>query len=342
MATIIQSGEIAIVDTVGTLTLPADPVAGSTLVLVTNSLQTFTTPAGWTPRASFIGDQAFYVWDKVSVGAADRSVTLTPSAFGRIVASMYELNAADVTGFGGVSTVNGASSATSIPVNGLTVSNDTGAFLLAVGAMHGWMVSAPATTPSYTNGFSHVRRTASAGTGNSLVGHYVGSKVQSAPGASGTLTISTTATVDNNASFLLAYNRTLPTSTVPITTVNSTVDWIATGGTPLAVLTDESDATNLTTKDTPTNVVLDVTLGAMVKPATSFLVRVRASRSGTTGTIVGKLYNGATLVATAPAVTPPQDAFGDLLLTFAAADIAGLTVPQWASGLRLTLTATAT
>jgi hypothetical protein len=225
----------------------------------------------------------------------------------------------------------------------VTTGGLNGADVIAVGAIHGWSTP-PDATPTYTNGFAHLTSTPAAGTGSALVAQYVGELVTNNAGPSGSTIITQTATMDNTAGFLIAYTRTPPPVIVPITAVNSSTGWTLTGETStLAALTDANDISTLTTGDLNGGTAsIDVQLGSMEKPPSTFVVRVRVKRDAATASVSGQLYDGATLLSTSDSKSPPQGVYGDTLLTFPAVDIAATSAARWIAGLRLVVTGTAT
>lgn len=121
--------------------------------------------------------------------------------------------------------------------------------------------------------------------------------------------------------------------------IASSTGWTATGGTVLAVLSDASDATYITSSDNPTAVLFDGTLAPLSVPTGDFTVQVRCQKlNSTSGTMTAKLYDGATLRATVSAVAIP-DATTTVNVTFLAANISAVT--SWAAGVRLTIEVTA-
>ena len=325
------------------ISFPTAPTTGSILVLVANSPQGITaTPAGWALRASFAGDQGFYIWDKTSAGSGDLSVTVTPDNPAAVALTLLELNAVNVTVFDAHSTVNGTSNANNIPCSSVTTSGLYGADLLAVGALHGWD-AVPDPVPTYSSGFIHLATTPVTAVSPDLVAQYVGEKATSAAGASGGTIISQTANLLNTAGFLLAYSRPAPLVIVPITAVTSYTGWTLTGETDaLRALTDANDVSQLATGDlNGSTVLIDTVMGSMEKPPASFVVRVRAKRDAATAGVQGKLYDGATLLSTSDTKSPPQGVFGDLLLTFPAVEIAAPVAAKWQAGLRLAVSGTA-
>lgn len=328
-----------------TVTFDSAPQVGSLLVLIANSPQGIGTPAGWTLRASFAGDQGFYIWDKVSAGAADTASTVIPNSAAPVAVSKLELNAVDVTGFDVHSAVNGATAANNVPISGVNTTGVNGAALLAVGALHGWASGVPDPVPSYVGSASwtHLGTAAMPGSGPTLVGHYLGEAAQASAGAAGTVIIANGTVFDNTAGFLLAYHRTAPLVIVPITAVNSYTDWTLAGETDATrALSDAVDTSRLTSVDLHGGTALiDVTLGSMEKPPAEFVCRVRGNRDAVSASLTGRLYDGDTLLSTSTQATPPLGALSNLLLTFPAGDLTATTTAQWRAGLRLTVTATA-
>lgn len=118
----------------------------------------------------------------------------------------------------------------------------------------------------------------------------------------------------------------------------------ATGGTAIAVLSDDDDATYLTSPDNPSSWTVDLTLPAIQAPSGDLYVAIRANYiTASGGSIVATLRDGSTTVATAPTVS-----LGGTVSTswavFPAASLTGLTSGQWAAGtlvVRLSITAAA-
>lgn len=130
----------------------------------------------------------------------------------------------------------------------------------------------------------------------------------------------------------------------------SSTGWTPTGGTALAVISDSSDSTLLTSSDNPVNVLLDGYLPAAVTApgaGQNFVTRVRCDRPGSSsGTITGRLYEGATLRSTVVVAVPAS--LGDVDIVFPAADLAAIAPTSWTtvvtgtrSAMRVTLSATA-
>ncbi|MGN8245224.1 DUF4082 domain-containing protein [Cellulomonas soli] len=124
--------------------------------------------------------------------------------------------------------------------------------------------------------------------------------------------------------------------------INSSAGWTPTGGTVLAVLSDGSDATGITSTPNPTDLLLDARYGQIDPPDADegFVVRVRLRKIGAgTGTLIGRLYDGSTLRSTVP--VPIPSALGWVEVAFPAADVALVTPSTWTSGVRVTIAVTA-
>lgn len=131
--------------------------------------------------------------------------------------------------------------------------------------------------------------------------------------------------------------------------IASSTGLTATGGTVLAVISDSSDATLLTTSDNPTAVLLDGYLPPMAAPGAgqNFITRIRADRPGSSsGTVTGRLYEGATLRSTIVANIPSS--LADVDISFPAADLTAITLASWTAitagthtAMRVTLSFTA-
>ncbi len=117
------------------------------------------------------------------------------------------------------------------------------------------------------------------------------------------------------------------------------------GGTLTTALSDTSSATIVTSGDNPASQVLvDTTLANIVKPSGNLTTTWdgQALNVTTAATCIARLYapGSTTLLATSQPGTPPSS-YGSFNVTFLAADISAITTTQFASGLRITLTATA-
>lgn len=123
---------------------------------------------------------------------------------------------------------------------------------------------------------------------------------------------------------------TLAPTLVGFATIESSTGWTPTGGTMLAVLSDDSDSTLATTTDNPTNILFDGYLPVIQAPGSgqNFISRVRCDRPGSSsGTITGRLYEGATLRST---VTQPIPAtLGDVNIAFPASDLTAIAPTSW-------------
>lgn len=131
--------------------------------------------------------------------------------------------------------------------------------------------------------------------------------------------------------------------------ITSSTGWTPTGGTVLAVISDSSDSTLITSSDNPVNVLLDGYLPAITAPGSgqNFVTRVRCDRPGaSSGAITGRLYEGSTLRSTVVVNVPSS--LGDVDISFPAADLAPITPTAWSAvvtgtrtAMRVTLSATA-
>lgn len=135
---------------------------------------------------------------------------------------------------------------------------------------------------------------------------------------------------------------TTPPTLVRLATIESSTGWTPTpsGSTVLAVLSDSDDATLITSTDNPTNVAFDGYLPAMQPPAADQArrIRVRCDRPGaSSGTVTGKLYEGATLRSTVSAAIPA--ALADVDLDFPVADLAAIASSSWTTVVTGTRTA---
>lgn len=132
-------------------------------------------------------------------------------------------------------------------------------------------------------------------------------------------------------------------STTSYTTITSSTGWVATGGTVQAVLADGSDATYVTSPNSPSSAQVDGVLGAVTPPSPGqdFVVNLRLQKiSATSGSLVCRLYDGATLISTVNVSSIP-DTLSNVPVTFPAAEIAAMPSGTWAIGARLTISATA-
>lgn len=124
--------------------------------------------------------------------------------------------------------------------------------------------------------------------------------------------------------------------------------WSATGGTAIAVLSDTSDTTYITSGDNPSSSTVDLTLPPLSTPAGDLRVLLRGYKTGaSSGTVVGTLRNGGSTVSTAATQQIPDSltgSGGNLWLVFPAADISGIGSSTWSAGtlvVRATITAAA-
>lgn len=137
-----------------------------------------------------------------------------------------------------------------------------------------------------------------------------------------------------------------PASYVTYASVDVATGWTPTGGTNLAVLTDASGATYTTSTSNPSGLELTGTLGALTAPGAGVPLTVLIDCDKVTassGSMVAKLYEGATLrstvnVASIPSGSVGSAVSGQVTVNFPAVDIAAVT--SWAA-LKLTLLVTA-
>lgn len=128
-------------------------------------------------------------------------------------------------------------------------------------------------------------------------------------------------------------------STVKYASITAATGWTPSATTILADLSDGNIGTYAETGDNPSSLLIDGILNPVAAPAGDFVVQVPVSKSGaTTGSIVGKLYDSATLRATSASVPVPNGAT-TVNITFLAASITGVT--SWGTGVRLTLAGSA-
>jgi len=131
----------------------------------------------------------------------------------------------------------------------------------------------------------------------------------------------------------------------PFAALTDTTGWTVTGAaTAAAALSDSDDGSYVTSQDGPTGQVLGGTLPALAVPDQPVVLRgqVRAP-AATTGTVVGRLYTGATLRATSTEipVTVGEDTFAQVDVTFPLSTLTAITEAAWQSGVRATLAFTA-
>lgn len=116
--------------------------------------------------------------------------------------------------------------------------------------------------------------------------------------------------------------------------VVSSTGWTATGGTHLAVLSDASDSTLMTTTDNPTNVRFDAYLAPMTAPVTgqNVVLRLRGDRPGSSsGSVTCRLYEGPSLRSTVTMAIPAS--LADFDVVFPATDVAppATTASSWST-----------
>lgn len=237
----------------------------------------------------------------------------------------------------------------------LTAGEISSAMNTPVGGAASLSINAGADQSIYTGVTATITATAAGGTGtktynwtkvNGPAGTFASNTSASTtftPSGAGTYTLRCIVTAGSEtAQDDLVLTVTAAPTLVALASVASSTGWTATGGTVLAVLSDNSDATLITSTSNPTNVLLDGTFGAISQPIAgqNFIVRVRARKvSASTGTLTGKLYVATTLKSTVTVNLP--DTLGDVDVSFPAADLGTITSGNWASGVRVTLEATA-
>lgn len=132
-------------------------------------------------------------------------------------------------------------------------------------------------------------------------------------------------------------------STTPYVSINDSTGWTPNGGSVVNVLSDNNDATGITSEDNPTAQVLDGVVGSLSAPAegAAFRARFKVQKlSATTGTLTGKLYVGSSLHSTVSDVPIPNN-LGYVTLSFPANDLTGITSGDWSAGVRVVIEATA-
>lgn len=209
----------------------------------------------------------------------------------------------------------------------------------------------------FTTGTASLTATPSGGTGSKTV---VWTKVSGPAGTfSSTTTASTVFTPSGAGTYVLraiatdaasataqddlTVTVTAAPTLVSLASIASSTGWTPTGGTVIAVLSDSDDSTLITSSDNPTNVLFDGTFASVAAPnaGQNFTVRIRCRKVGAAaGTLTCRLYEGATLRST-QTVTPPNT-MGDIDVSFPSSDIAVISAGAWTSGVRLTVSATAT
>ncbi|WP_163540845.1 hypothetical protein [Occultella kanbiaonis] len=114
-----------------------------------------------------------------------------------------------------------------------------------------------------------------------------------------------------------------------IATVNDSTGFTVFGAVDVkSALSDTSQATGITSTGSPTSLPLDVTMDPItLAPGQPYVIDVEPRKTdAATGTFIGKLYNGSTLLGTTSAANIPN-AYGVVPLTWPAADFDEVTFP---------------
>lgn len=142
----------------------------------------------------------------------------------------------------------------------------------------------------------------------------------------------------------LTLTVTAPPTTATPTGGTSNPTWTPYGGTVPTVLADADTATGVVSATSPTAVVYDETFTTLKVPTGTDDLSLALGiwrDGGSTGTVVARLYEGATLRSTSTSRTLPTTAAGSVTVVFPAADLAAIASASWTSGLRVTATVTA-
>jgi hypothetical protein len=164
-------------------------------------------------------------------------------------------------------------------------------------------------------------------------------------GGVGTYVLRCTVTDTSGSDFdELTLTVTAPPTTARLVDTSPSAGWTVFGGTLPTVLSDSDTATGVRSGASPTALVYDGNLGTLAVPGPTDDLTLTVGiwrNNGTTGTAVARLYEGATLRSTSTTRTLPTTAAGSLTVVFPAADLAAITPSAWTTGLRLTITVTA-
>lgn len=164
-------------------------------------------------------------------------------------------------------------------------------------------------------------------------------------GGVGTYVLRCTVTDTSGSDFdELTLTVTAPPTTARYSGTTANPSWTPFGGTVPGVLSDSDTATGVRSPASPTSLAYDDLLTTLAVPGPTDDLTLTLGiwrNNGTSGTAVARLYEGATLRSTSTTRTLPTTAAGSLTVVFPAADLAAITPSAWTSGLRLTVTVTA-
>lgn len=164
-------------------------------------------------------------------------------------------------------------------------------------------------------------------------------------GGVGTYVLRCTVTDSSGSDFdELTVTVTAPPTTATYSGSSPSAGWAEFGGSLPEVLRDGDDATGVRSTPSPASLVYDDTLTTLAVPAgdASLTLTLGIRRTGgSSGTAVARLYEGATLRSTSTSRTLPTAEDGALTIEFPAADLTAIAPESWTSGLRLTVTVTA-
>lgn len=194
-----------------TATFDTGPTNGNLMVAVVNSDTTVNTPSGWTLRASAVDDQGFYVYQKVAGASESSTFSATTNGNNPWSCAIAEFDQAEVGAFDlQGSVVDTSGNLTTKTCGTITTTGSTGAFVLAVVALHGLVSAATyqSGNPSWDNGFTNLQN----GTVNSPVSGssqavqcFTGYKALGTDGAVGVTTCTWTSGAENAMSLHIAY-----------------------------------------------------------------------------------------------------------------------------------------
>ena len=133
--------------------------------------------------------------------------------------------------------------------------------------------------------------------------------------------------------------------TLPLDAIIDATNWTQVNGTGvLANISDTDSNTGMRSSNNPSSQTFRASLSPQVAPTGDFKVNIEGYRDGggSSSSVVGALYEGATLRATSNTVTTLGTSNTPAVLTFAAANLTGITPSAWPAGtleLRLTVSA---
>lgn len=181
-------------------------------------------------------------------------------------------------------------------------------------------------------------------TGGTTSLHAAGLKVGATPLSTGATAGGGTWTADQGASPKAAFTLAIApiADPLPMAAVVNSSGWsLLGGGSFLANVSDNNASTGAITTGAPTNLPISFTMPGIEIPVSDLVIACEGYKiSATTGSIVGTLYEGATLRATSDTITP-GNSNAPFNLTFPLAGLSGVTSTAWAAGLTLVLTVSA-